>query len=216
MNASRRTRVFIADDHAAIRAGLETILEERGFDVVGQTDSAEGAIEAATAGQADVLVVDLNMGETRGAEIIDMLLKQVPELRVVVYSMRETMPMINAAYEAGAKAYVTKSSSLDLLVKAIEEVAAGTTYFMPGVGEQLALYHTSGVKEVDPARTLAERDLLIFTRLAEGHPVSDIAEELDVPPKTIANRVTIIGQKLGIKRGEFTKAAIKYNLIDAL
>ena len=216
MNGTRQTRVFIADDHAAIRAGLKTILEARGFAVAGESDSVDGALKASATGTADVLVVDLNMGGTRGAEIIDVLIGQGREPPIVVYSMRETMPMINAAYEAGAKAYITKSSPPDLLVEAIEEVAAGATYFMPGVGEQLALYHTSGVKEVDPARTLTERDLLIFTRLAEGHPVSDIAEELEVPPKTIANRATTIGHKLGIKRGEFTKVAIKYNLIDAL
>lgn len=209
----KRLKVFITDDHVSVREGLKAILEHNAFIVVGVSETPGDTLERAFRRKPDVLVLDLNMGNTRGTEMVEMVLEKYPDAKIVVYSMRETMGTITAAYESGAKAYVTKSSDPKILVDAINKVASDEVYFMPGYAEQIALYHTSGKKSFDPRRVLSRRELDIFILLAEGKNPAEIAQEFGVTAKSIANRSITIRHKLGINRNEFTQVAVQYNLV---
>ena len=212
MLRSRPIRVFIGDDHVALREGLRMILEQAGFEVVGGAGTIEGTLEGA--GDAiDIWILDPNMGEMRGTRAIEMLLDRKKDARIVVYSMRASMPAIGAAYEAGALAYVTKNAEPRILVDAINHVDKGEMYFMPGFAEKLAVYHARD-KKADPKRALRPRELEIFIMLAEGRQHGEIASTLGVSKKSIQNASFTIRRKLGVERTDFTRLALEYNLID--
>lgn len=206
-------RVLIVDDHEAIRVGLNTILTENHIDVVAVSATIEDALRKMTEKKIDVLVVDLNMGEYKGALTIDHILTNYPEAKIVVYSMRESTPIIVASYEAGAKAFVAKSSDPKLLVEAIHKVASGETFFMPAVAEQIALFFT--VKDsIDPRRSLSSRELEIFTAMAAGKTLEEIADQLGIGMPTVKNYGFSIRRKLNISSDEMKRVATKYGLID--
>ena len=217
MAESKRTkknpRVLIVDDHEAIRVGLRTILAENRIDVVGDSATIEDALKRMAEKKIDVCVVDLNMGEYKGALTIDHLLTHYPEAKIVVYSMRESTPIIVASYEAGAKAFVAKSADPKILLEAIHKVASGDTFFMPAVAEQIALYFT--VKDsVDPRKLLSSREIEIFTAMAMDKSNEEIANELGIGAPTVKNYGFTIRRKLNITNDEMKRVAVKYGLID--
>lgn len=212
MTSVHPIRVFIADDHAALREGVRAILEHKGFQIAGEAGNVEDILAHVGDPHIDVWVLDLSMGETRGTAVIDLMRNRKKDLKIVVYTMRESLATVSAVYEAGAKAFVAKSAEPRILVEAIRTVAEGQTYFMPGFAEKLALYHTSGAK-LDPRQVLTQRELVIFTMLAEGRTPSEIAEKLGLSSKSVSNRAFTIRHKLGIDRSDFLRLALEYHLI---
>lgn len=207
-------KVFVCDDHVAVRRGIRAILDETDMALVGEADTVQDTLAHATEPGIDVFIVGLNLGEARGVTLLDLLRERNGALRMLVYSANDDIPIVSAAYEHGARGYVTKSAQADLLIEAIRAIAAGKTYFMPGVAEELAIYHTSGAREEDPRQRLNERELSIFVMLAEGFDHAEIGQHLGITEKTVANRAVTIRHKLGIRREDFTSYAANHQLID--
>jgi len=211
----RKIKLYITDDHVSVREGLKTILESKNFLVVGAFGTIEETLKHIfqKRNKPDVLILDLNIGTARGTETIDAVLATYPDAKIVIYSMREAMGTITASFEAGAKAFVTKSSDPKILREAIKVVANGEVYFMPGYAEQIALYHTSGEKLANPRKVLSDRELSIFIKVAKGKSAKIIAGELGIAAKSVSNRRITIRHKLGISNSDFHKLAVQYNLI---
>ncbi|MGI9295883.1 MAG: response regulator [Pseudomonadales bacterium] len=206
--------IFVCDDHAAIRLGLKSILEGDGREIIGSVGSVDECLAFACHDDVGIYIVGLNIGETRGTTIVDLLRERNRRARIIVYSEYESVPIISGAYEAGARAYVNKSSEPELLLEAINVVSEDNIYFAPGVAEQLAIFYTSGARQVDPRNILTERELTIFVLLAEGHTVKEVGALLGVTGKSIGNRAVTIRQKLHIPRDQFTSFAQEHNLIE--
>jgi DNA-binding NarL/FixJ family response regulator len=124
-------------------------------------------------------------------EIPDLAYKS--EARVLIFSMHEDSIFAQRSLQAGAFGYVTKASAPHVLVEAIHSVAAGKKYLSPEMAQKLALYKSAA----DPAAGLSARELEILRLLARGHSIREIAELLQLNPKTIANHQSAIKQKLG-------------------
>ncbi|KPK49495.1 MAG: hypothetical protein AMS22_13585 [Thiotrichales bacterium SG8_50] len=214
MPKSRPLGIFVCDDHAAIRRGLQSILEEGGFEIIGSAGSVDECLAFACHDDVSVYIVGLNIGETRGTTIVDLLRERNRSAQIIVYSDYDSTPIISGAYEAGARGYVTSSSEEQLLLEAINTVANGGIYFEPGVAEELAIFYTSGARKVDPRELLTERELTIFILLAEGRTVKEVGEMLGVTEKSVGNRAVTIRRKLCIPRDQFTSFALEHNLID--
>ena len=208
-------KVFVCDDHVAVRRGIRAILDEADMAVVGEADNVQATLEYATEPGIDVFIVGLNLGEARGATLLDQLRERNGALRMLVYGHHDDIPIVSAAYEHGARGYVSKSAHADLLIDGIRAVAAGETFFMPGIAEELAIYHTSGVRDQDPRQRLNERELAIFVMLAEGVEHAEIGRRLGITEKTVANRAVTIRHKLGIRREDFTSYAANHQLLES-
>ena len=206
--------VFVADDHAAIREGLKAYLEHHDVAFAGEAQRVEETLVHLDKNPADVYVLDLNMHGARGTAIIERCIAKKPDARIVIYSMRESLPTISAAYRAGAKAYITKSAGLEELMAAIRAVANGDLYFMPEVAARIAQYHVAGDEDRSPERALTDHELGIFVRLAQGESGEAIAGDLQISTRTLANHISSIRSKLKVDRAEFTKLALQYGLID--
>lgn len=209
-------RVFVADDHVAIREGLRHILERQGFAISGEASCVEDTVKSVGRISTDIWVVDLNMGgDQPAASIIQLMQAREPAIRIAVYSMRRAAATISAVYRAGAQAYISKNADPEEIVQALTDVWHGRTYFNPRIAEQLALYH-SREEHLNPKVALSPREFEIFMLLAHGHTVAEVAQKLGLGEKTVGNQTVTISNKLGIERMHFTRTAIAHGLIDTV
>ncbi len=211
--STSRPRVFLCDDHVIIRKGLRDLLAQQDIQVVGEADSLAMAFEQCEDAAPDVVILDLNMDEDYGIHTLDRFIERFPRLSVVVFSMRESIYTIAAAYDAGAKGYVTKAASPHVLLTAIREVAAGNTFFMPGMAEKILVYKANEQKDVDPTKALTKSQLNVFRMMAEGKSYDEIGAILGQSGKAIENRAVRIRKRLNIGQGDLKLLAVKFGII---
>lgn len=216
-------RIFVVDDHPIILQSLRDILgAETGFKILGNAKTPDEARVNILAIKPDVAIVDLNLKDGSGFDLIEDLHTLNPEIKIVVYSMRENIQTIADVYRSGAMAYVPKSGDPSELVTAIAHAAKGRHYFVDDIADRLTEYHAKGNPD-DPIRKLSSREFEIFKLAAQGMECEDIAERLNVGAPSVSNRLVKIRKKLGLTNQiQFTRLALTYghiqvdNLTDSL
>lgn len=214
-NTMRATSVMIADDHPLIVEGLSSVLARHRLKVVGSASDAALVVRTYAELQPDVLVLDLRFGDggIGGLDVLRDLLARFPEARVVVYTQFDQDTVVREAYKRGAKAYVTKSTDPAELARAIAQVHEGETVFMPGIAERLALLSVRG--DESPLGKLQPREVEVFKLMAQGLTNVEIAERMNLSPKTISTTSQSIKDHLGIHRpADITLLAVKSGLIE--
>jgi DNA-binding NarL/FixJ family response regulator len=188
-------KVLLVDDHAVVRAGYKRYLElDTEIEVVGEAENGEQAYALLSELTADVIVMDLSMPGRGGLESIRHILQRYPEQRILVFSMHENAALAAQALRAGAKGYLTKSVSPDLIVDAIHQIIQGGQPISADIAE--VLKHSAA--ESAPHLQLAPREFEIFRLLANGQSVDEIGQRLHIGVKTVSNYQTTIRQKLGV------------------
>ncbi|TAL23016.1 MAG: response regulator transcription factor [Aquabacterium sp.] len=210
----RTTSVMIADDHPLIVEGLSSVLARHKLKVVGSASDAAAVLDTYAELQPDVLVLDLRFGDgISGLDVLRDLLARSPDARVVVYTQFDQDTVVREAYKRGAKAYVTKSTDPAELARAIAQVHQGETVFMPGIAERLALLSVRG--DESPLGKLQPREVEVFKLMAQGLTNVEIAERMNLSPKTISTTSQSIKDHLGIHRpADITLLAVKSGLIE--
>lgn len=208
-----KIRVLIADDHPLIIEGLTTVLARHDIKVIATATSAEEVEATYAASAPDVLVLDVRFGgKTSGLDVAKKVLEASPTARVLFYSQFDQIELLREAYRIGALGFVTKNTASSILADAIRQVHAGKTFFLPAIAERLAMAGVRG--DESPANKLEPRELEIFRRMAAGNTNVEIAEALDLSPKTISNASQHIKDKLGVSRpADITLLAVKHQLI---
>lgn len=136
--AGRATRVFLVDDHPAVREGLRLLLRQAGIDVCGEAADAAGALGAVRDAAPDLVMVDLSLGEESGLPLLRALGGAAPGVPLLVHSMHEDPFHVQQALAAGAAGYVTKREVASLLAHAIGELLEGRQYTSPRAAQALA------------------------------------------------------------------------------
>lgn len=215
MEGNKTIRVILADDHPIVMTGFAMSLEAEAISVIAQVKTPEAAIHAYLELAPDVIVLDIRFGsELTGLDAAKTIIQQHPDASVIFLSQFDQDALIKEAYRIGARAFVTKDCNPDELVLAIEKAYEGELYFMPNIAERLANLSIRG--DTSPQSIFEERELLIFTMMAEGLTNVEIAEKLDLSQKTISNVSQSIKERLGIHRPALiTKLAVKHGLIQA-
>jgi two-component system invasion response regulator UvrY len=210
----RTTSVMIADDHPLIVEGLSSVLARHKLKVVGSASDAAAVLDTYAELQPDVLVLDLRFGDgISGLDVLRDLLARFPDARVVVYTQFDQDTVVREAYKRGAKAYVTKSTDPAELARAIAQVHHGETVFLPGIAERLALLSVRG--DESPLGKLQPREVEVFKLMAQGLTNVEIAERMNLSPKTISTTSQSIKDHLGIHRpADITLLAVKSGLIE--
>jgi len=195
-------RIIIADDHPVFRFGLRQIIEaEPGFDVVGEADHGEDALEIIGKIHPAIAILDVSMPRLDGLALARQLQKQEHPVKTILVTMYREEKLYKRAIEAGVKGYVLKDSSASDIISCIKAVVAGQDYASP----ELTTYLVSRVRQVAEVEisgseieslTIAERRILAL--LAEYKTSKEIAQELFVSPRTIETHRNNICQKLGI------------------
>jgi DNA-binding NarL/FixJ family response regulator len=143
------------------------------------------------------VLLDMNLPELGGLELLGRLAAVAPDLPVLVLSMHAEPLYVTRALDAGARGYVSKNVAPDELVTAIKQVASGGRYVEGELAQALVLNQAQAAEPLDQ---LSSRDLEIMRLLARGHSLSEIADALGLGYKTIANTCTQIKAKLGVNR----------------
>ncbi len=193
---NERTRILLIEDHPIVRDGCLRILARRAdFDAM-EASSATAGLAANRSFSPDVIILDLELPDVGGLEVIKELLRENPSTRIVIFSMYEAATFVTRALERGARGYVTKNDDPNAILHAIDKVLSGAVFLCQSVAQNLALANLEPAE--DPLRALSDRERQVVTLLGEGKDLSEIAASLTIGYKTAANIVSAVKQKLHI------------------
>lgn len=210
-------KVLLADDHKLIRTGLRHIFENvSGIDVVAEASSGEEVLEYIRHNELDVVLMDLQMPGMGGLEATRKIVKQNPQIKVIVLTVCDDDIFPVRLLKSGASGYLTKGCETEELTSAIKQVVTGKRYLSPALAQQLALKRFDGSDEdASPFESLSERELQVMLMITKGLKVPYIAEKLHLSTKTVNTYRYRIFEKLKIKSDvELTHLALRYNVID--
>lgn len=197
------TRVLLVDDHPLFLAGVRAALTGAAdLEVVGEANNGEAAVAAARDLQPDLVLLDLNLPDRSGVEVMGEVLAAAPQARVLMMTMSADDDAVVAAMRAGARGYVVKGAGRDDLLHAMRTVASGGAAFSPVVADQLGRLLTSapspaGLSAVGtPFPQLTSRELEVLDLMARGLENRRIARELHLSDKTVRNHVSNVLTKL--------------------
>jgi DNA-binding NarL/FixJ family response regulator len=207
-------RILIADDHPIVRRGLKQILaEEPDFSHVGEAQCAREIHQLLRESTWDVLILDINLPDQSGLEVLKEVHDSKPNLPVLILSMHPEDQFAVRVLKSGASGYLTKDSAPDELIKAVRKILSGGRYISSTLAEQLAVSLSRGSSET-PHENLTDREFQVLVMIASGKTVSEIAEHLDLSVKTISTYRTRILEKMNLKtNAELTSYAVRSGLV---
>ena len=196
-----KIKVILVDDHAVVRAGFRMLLStDDTIAVIAEADRGETACQLYLEKQPDVMVLDLSMPGIGGLECIRRICNRNSQAKILVFSVHDERVYVDRALTAGAKGYITKHAHPEILIAAIQKIAAGEIYIESGLigqaGAPSAESEVSGYKTI--IESLSAREFDVFLLLAKGLTAHKIADELCLGYKTVANYGTQIKSKLGV------------------
>jgi DNA-binding NarL/FixJ family response regulator len=189
---ARTIRVLIVEDHPIV--GLRHVLEHEGMQVCGEVQSIEGAIQSVALTGPDLVTIDLSLGGEDGLDLVRRLSVERPRLPVLVYSMFEDAAHIGWALRAGAKGYITKGETFDVMPLAIRSCLAGNRYLSP-ISERSWLNSAEIRKALE---ALSAQEQQVYTLLGQGFSNAAIADGMHVSPRTVESYLARIQVKLGL------------------
>ncbi len=206
--------VMLVDDHAVVRFGFRMLLESTDdIKVVAESDSAEAAYQQILTAKPDVIVMDISLGGTMGVEATRRIVARDKTAKVLGLSSHEDPSYVRYMLKAGALGYLSKRSAPDELMHAIRQVAEGRMYIEASLSQRMALEEFNGEKS--PIEVLSEREFGVFIQLAKGLSVNQIAELLNISPRTVGTHLYNVKQKLGVSnQAELTLIAVRHGLIE--
>jgi two-component system response regulator NreC len=194
---------LLADDHKLMRGGLRLLLEQQPtLTVVGEADDGRQAVEKASSLKPDVVVLDIGMPNLNGIEACAQITQTSPTASVVMLSMHSDEAYVLRALKAGARAYLLKDSAESDLVRAVQAVSEGKSYFSPAVSKVLLEDYVrklqrSGVEDSFDLLTPREREILQL--VAEGKSNKDVANLLNLSVYTVETHRANLMQKLNLR-----------------
>ena len=191
-------RVLIVDDHPLFRSGLRTALSGvADVEVVGEADTAQGAVDAAARLAPDVVLMDLDLPGGGGIAATRTVLAAAPQTAVLVLSMLSGDDAVFAAVRAGARGYLLKDADRAEILRGLRAAHGGEVVFSAGVASKI-LGWFGGRPSGSPFPQLTEREREVLDLVAHGLTNSAIAARLTVAEKTVRNHVSNVFAKLHV------------------
>ena len=185
------TKLVIVDDHEALREGLVALLEGHGLEVVGTAGNVAAGIDLVDHGEPDVAIVDIRLPDGSGIALTRELLARRPELGVILYTGDSDAELLYSGLDSGARGYALKAGSMQELVGAIEQIAAGGSYVDPRLDRiLLSPRATAHVPQLSP------REREIMHLMAEGMTAEAIGDKISVSVETVRTHVRNVIRKL--------------------
>ena len=215
-----KIRIFIADDHAVLRAGLRLLLQTQDdMEVVGEAgDFAETLGQLQTV-QPDVITLDLSMPGGLGLKAIEKIRDTAPASRVIVLTMHDDPAYLRTALAMGACGYVVKSAADTELISAIRAVSQGRVFVdarsSTTTSRNTTAQPAAAIQAKSQFDTLSAREKEVLVLIAQGHTNQAVADRLDLSVKTVESYRSRLMEKLGLKnRADLTRFAIEHRLLN--
>lgn len=214
-----KIRVFLADDHAVLRAGLKSLLNaESDLIVVGEASGKSDCLSNATVDKPDVILLDINMPGCNGLELIPELQQKLPQSRILILTMHDDAGYLRQALAAGCAGYVLKQAADTELLSAIRTVYNGGVFLHPTHTKILledSLSPTSTEKKTSDLSRLSDRETEVLRLIALGYANKEIAEQLFISVKTVETYKARVMEKLNIhSRAAMVRFALKNDMLD--
>lgn len=193
-------RILLVDDHALVRAGMRSLLQEiADIEVVAEASDGATALAAAERERPDVVLMDIAMKGMNGLEAAARLRERQPDAKIIILSMHTSEEYVLLALRAGAAAYLIKDSATSELELALKCVMRGDTYLSPAISRQVVDGYVQRVGVGIGPDPLTPRQRDVLKRIAEGRSTKEIAFELNLSVKTVETHRAQIMDRLGIR-----------------
>ena len=209
-------RLFIADDHPVVRAGLRHIVEQDPDVIVtGEAASGYDLLDALTRTITDVVLLDVSMPGMSFIETLKRLRDEHPSVKILVLSVHPEDQFAVRALRAGASGYVTKDHSATELLDAVRRVFRGSRYISDTLAERLASFVDPRFEGM-PHERLSDREFEVLRSLGTGLSVKEAADELHLSPKTVSTYRARLLEKMGLSStADIVRYAAAHGLIQA-
>ncbi len=200
-------RVLVVEDHHVVRQGLVALLSVvDGVEVVGQAADGEAALTEYAARHPDVTLIDLRLPKVSGVEVIQRVRDRHPHARFIVLTTYDGDEDIFRALQAGARAYLLKGMTVDVLISAIRSVHAGKSCIPPLIAQRLA--------ERMSTEQLTHREQDVLEQIVRGKSNKEIGAALDISEATVKTHINNLLGKLGVSdRTQAATAALQRGLV---
>lgn len=207
-------RLLICDDHAVVRAGLAQMIEcaDR-FAPCAQAGDGHEALRVLRSEKVSVLLLDIALPGRDGLEVLQLVRREWPRLPVLMLSTYPESQYALRCLRLGANGYINKSADPEQILAAIRKVAEGGSYISPAVAESMALSLRRDTHAA-PHELLSPREYQVFTQIAHGRTLAQIAEALHLSPNTVSTYRARIMDKIGTSNDvEIALYAVRHHLI---
>jgi len=207
--------ILVVDDHDIVRLGLRQLLDQAfpglEFD---EAKTGRGALEKVEVREWDVVILDLNLPDLHGLEVLKRVKLVRPVMTVIILSLYPVEQFAKRAYKSGASAYLAKDTVTEELIVAVKQVVGGRTYVSPAFSEQIAEQLSRPMEEF-PHERLSDRELEIMCLLAKGKTPTEVAGQLFISVKTVSTHRSRILEKLHLTTTpELMKYALDHDLLE--
>jgi DNA-binding NarL/FixJ family response regulator len=210
-NAKSVTKVLIVDDHPVVLSGCRSLFAGDSTVRIEDAADARSGHRAFIQKKPDVTVIDINLPDVSGFELMRRIRKDDPAAKIIMFSMNDDPAFVVRAVEMGAQGYVSKSDDPRVLMRAVRKVAAGDNFISPHLAEAVAF--SGAAIKASPATQMSARELEILRLLGRGEKIAEVAEALDISYKTVANTTSLLKQKLGAKNhSDLIRIAVEMGL----
>ncbi len=213
-----KIRVLVADDHGIVRKGLRFLLDRQpGMEVIGEAAEGSEAVRLSEELTPNVVIMDVAMPHLNGIDAVTQILKNNPNIGIVMLSMHADEAYLGRALSAGAKGYLLKDSAEADVVSAVQAVAQGRPFFSPQIAQSLlddyvTTLQQRGIQDSYELLTDREREVLQF--LAEGKSNKEVATILDLSTYTVETHRTNLMRKLNLHNtAEIVLYAVRKKII---
>ena len=212
-------RVLVADDHAIVREGIRSVLEQgTGFEVVAEASDGEEALRVVRELDVDVLVLDISMPGLSGLDVASQVRQVAPATRVLILSVYDHREYVLQAVRSGANGYLLKDSAPGELRAAIRAVHGGKAFFSPVIARQLGdavRAEEAHREEEDRLRRLTARERDVLLLVVRGRTNKEAAAALGISHRTVESHRENLMKKLGIRTvAELTRFALDSGVLE--
>jgi RNA polymerase sigma factor (sigma-70 family) len=206
--------VFLADDHRVLRDGLRILLEsQEDIQVVGDAENGNKAIEGVLRTEPNVVVMDITMPELNGIDAAQVIHETLPDTGIVILSIHSDLEHIFRALQAGAQGYLLKESAGAEVISAVRAVYLGRRYLSPSIRDSVTEAYLQNRRIQSPLELLSLREREVLQLTVEGNSSAEIAEKLELSPKTIETYRSRLMGKLSVHDlPELVRFAIKHGI----
>jgi DNA-binding NarL/FixJ family response regulator len=217
---TNQIKIFLADDHQIMLDGLKSVLKtNQNFDIVGCALNGINLIEDVIKSKADILVMDINMPEKNGLEVLNEVSKTKALFKIIILSSHDDLKLVHEVMKLGVKGYLTKQCAGENIVEAINQVYMGNEYYCDNIrGKIFDSFIQNNQKNslIKSKNTinLTDRELVVIKLIAQEYSGKEISEKLFISTNTVETHRKNLLKKLNIKSSiGLVKYAIKHNLV---
>lgn len=206
---------MLTDDHALMREGIKHLLEFDGsIEVIEEASDGIECLQKLEKIHPDILLLDINMPEMNGIEVLEELKKREDPLKVLILTVHSEVEYLVKAVDIGANGYILKDSGSSELKQAINVIMSGESYIQPSLLPALNSRLINRDVDQDKLQTLTKRELEILTQVAGGMFNKEIAVNLNISERTVKNHISNIFRKIDVSdRTQAAVFAIRNNIV---